>query len=507
QLRILKQSFTRWAMHMLIFYGFMYLLVFHALAIYFANPGEAYLNPWLFLRNVAGVMVLVGLCIAFARRFIIKVPRLKTNGQDYYALGLVALIILSGLVLEGSKMTSQRVFMDMVENWAGLSPEYDEIEVQGLEAYWSKYYGLKVPGLKAPFDEEMLTEGLHANETYCASCHVSNKWAPAGYVTAKILSPIAGPLDRANAPHILYWIHVLACLLGLAYLPFSKMLHIFSTPASLVANAVMGDESKPANLATKQLLELEACTHCGTCSLTCSAMMGYYATGNPLILPAEKMQFLKKFAWGRKLSQQEMDAITEGMLVCTNCDRCTVVCPSGIELKRLWLSVREDVIQKGAGKANLLSPLSWFRGLNSDKLSADAYGEPVQKAQADLAGRFDELMAQDAVVELGSQSAKTLDPTFASCFGCQTCTTVCPVAGNYEDPGKRLGLVPHQIMLCLAMGQDEMASGAAMIWECVTCYQCQENCPQKVDVADVLYSLKNLAAKNLEQKKGGKKAA
>jgi heterodisulfide reductase subunit C len=42
-----------------------------------------------------------------------------------------------------------------------------------------------------------------------------------------------------------------------------------------------------------------------------------------------------------------------------------------------------------------------------------------------------------------------------------------------------------------------MASGPKMLWGCVTCYQCQEYCPQNVQVTDLLYQLKNLAVKNM----------
>jgi heterodisulfide reductase subunit C len=41
-----------------------------------------------------------------------------------------------------------------------------------------------------------------------------------------------------------------------------------------------------------------------------------------------------------------------------------------------------------------------------------------------------------------------------------------------------------------------MAAGPRMLWDCVTCYQCQEHCPQNVTVTDILYQLKNLAVKN-----------
>jgi heterodisulfide reductase subunit C len=49
-------------------------------------------------------------------------------------------------------------------------------------------------------------------------------------------------------------------------------------------------------------------------------------------------------------------------------------------------------------------------------------------------------------------------------------------------------------MCCLGLGLTRMAGNARMIWDCLTCYQCQENCPQQVEVCDLLYGLKNFAA-------------
>jgi len=66
---------------------------------------------------------------------------------------------------------------------------------------------------------------------------------------------------------------------------------------------------------------------------------------------------------------------------------------------------------------------------------------------------------------------------------------------NYENPQEVVGLLPHQIMNCLGLGLTEMATGPQMLWDCLTCYQCQEHCPQNVKVTDVLYGLKNLSIK------------
>jgi heterodisulfide reductase subunit C len=50
-------------------------------------------------------------------------------------------------------------------------------------------------------------------------------------------------------------------------------------------------------------------------------------------------------------------------------------------------------------------------------------------------------------------------------------------------------------MRSLGLGLRDFALGSNMLWDCVTCYQCQEHCPQGVKVTDILYELKNLATK------------
>ena len=504
QVRTLKEDPLRWLMHILIYWGFMLLLFMHALeAIISENIFNDYystLNPYLFLRDLFGVMVVAGLLIAVCRRFIFKVPRLKTNAMDHYAIIILAVIMASGILLEGMKIASPTVFSDMQEEYAALDEDSD---IQALESFWVKEYGLASANVKEPFDQQEIEWGQELNVEYCASCHVSNKWAFTGYAMARMLRPVAVGLDHAGAVNFLWYLHFLACFLGLAYLPFSKMFHIIATPVSLLANSVMSSEgSKRENVFTRQIMELDACTHCGTCSRYCSAMMASEARGNPYILPSEKMVALKAMAGGKTLSREQRGAIVEGVYLCTNCDRCTVVCPSGINLKELWLSVREDLVQKQGSEPMMLSPFSLVRGLNRNLLTDEAYAKPLQETQKALAGEFDEITRPDRTVALQEEADKKWllhsdDTDFSCCFGCQICTTVCPVVKNYENPAESLGLLPHQIMYCLGSGLTEAASGARMLWVCLTCYQCQEHCPQQVKVTDLLYELKNMATEKL----------
>ncbi|MBW1960020.1 MAG: 4Fe-4S dicluster domain-containing protein [Deltaproteobacteria bacterium] len=505
QIRILKEDFLRWLMHMLIYGGFILLLLMHALdkmitASLFTDYYST-INPFFFLRDFFGTMVIVGLFIAVYRRFILKMPRLKTNAMDYYAIIILAVIMISGLLLEGVKITSHTVFMRMVEDYAGLD---DEEEIESLESVWVKEFGLVSPNVKGPFGKEVLAAGLEIHEANCIDCHSSSKWAFAGYSVSRALKPIALPLDRAGGTDFLWYVHILGCFIGLAYLPFSKMFHIIAIPISLLANAAMEKEkSDPANIATLQALELDACTHCSTCNLRCSSATAFDAIGNPYILPSEKMTFLKTLAAGKEVGRDELKAIREGIYLCTNCDRCTVTCPAGINLKQLWFDVREDLVQKGYPEPLVLSPYSFFRGLNRRNLPADNYIKPLEAAHQAVSRAFETTLKQQEPIFLTDRSA---DPwtdlpnahTYAYCFGCQNCTNVCPVVDSYDNPEETLGLLPHQIMCCLGMGLVEMASGPRMLWDCVTCYQCQEHCPQKVNITDLFFQLKILAVKKMK---------
>jgi len=505
QRRILKEDLLRWLMHMLIFTGFMMLLLMHAFDSFITSPlFEGYystVNPFLFLRDFFGIMVLAGLMIAVYRRFILKVPRLKSNSMDLYAIIILAVIMISGILLEGIKITSYTEFQDMVENYSDLD---DEEEILALEKLWVKDFGLVSPNVKVPIDPAIIPLSKELHNMNCADCHSSTEWAIMGYPAAKLLKPIALRLDRMGGVNAFWYIHFLACFIGLAYLPFSKMFHFIASPISLLANAVMDkDKSHPANIATRQAMELDACTHCGTCSLRCSVAVAFDKIGNLNILPSEKLVFLKTYASGKNLKENELKAIQEGIYLCTNCDRCTVVCPVGINLRELWFNVREEIIQKGSPIPLVLSPFSFYRGLNQEKLDSNNYSNPMSLTRNAIADKCELMKNPDEVISLTTINKEFKEKvdlsyqttTYSYCFSCQNCSTVCPVVGNYENPQEALGLLPHQIMRSVGLSLKDLAFGSKMLWDCVTCYQCQEHCPQGVKVTDVLYELKNLAIK------------
>ena len=511
--RVLREDVLRWFMHMCIYGGFVLLLVMHALgrytsAVIFDNYLST-INPFFFLRDLFGVLVLLGVAIAIYRRFILRIPRLFTNVRDHYALIIVTVILLSGIALEGVKITSYTIYQQMIEDYAGLE---DAQELRALEAYWVQEYGVVSPTAQGPFDAETLVQGGELNSMSCAECHSRSQWAFTGYGVARIIRPFASGLDTLNAHGLLWYLHVFACLIGLAYLPFSKMFHIIASPLSLLANAVMErGRSDPATIATRQMMELDACTHCGTCTVRCSVGAALEEIPNINILPSEKIASIKALASGRKLTSQELKAIQEGVYLCTNCYRCTVVCPVGINLQDLWFTVREALLQRGMPEFSLLSPLSFYRGLMKEEMGPRDYQRPLIKARKAIAGTDGVKKGQDQVLPLprregefkGRLNLSAQASTFSACFGCQTCTNACPVVAHYADPQEALGLLPHQIMHACALGLRGLAFGSAMLWDCLTCYQCQEQCPQGVGVTDVLYELKNCIVEHVGEKRAG----
>jgi heterodisulfide reductase subunit C/nitrate reductase gamma subunit len=502
QKRILDKNLLRWIAHTLIFSGFILLLIMHALHgvladVLFDNY-QSTLNPFLLLRDIFGIMVLAGLAIAAYRRLSLRSLRLKSTTGDWAALIFIAVIILSGILLEGAKIASYSTYQRMVEEYASLS---NDEESKALEAYWVAENGLISPNFANAPAAEVVAAGKELNEGTCTECHVSNRYAFAGFAASSTAPLFFAVFGDAGAVQALTYLHLVACFAFLAWLPFSKMFHIVAAPLSLIIKRVTGDQvADPANVLTRQMLGLSACTHCGSCSLECSSGMFYESFKNDFILPSEKVQHLKRIAAGKESDPEVLRKLQQGLYVCTSCDRCTTVCPSGINLKELFVSSRYTLLAKGVPEPTLLShfsfPLALAQNFVGDHLKA------LKKVTELFKKSFRHLADLSVPLTLGSDPALA-NTTFKGCYSCQRCTNICPVVRSYDNPSEALGLLPHQIMYSLGIGNTELAMGSQMIWSCSTCYLCQEHCPNQVELCDIFYTLKNGALTTIE---GGAKA-
>jgi len=399
--------------------------------------------------------------------------------MDKYAIVILAIIMVSGFFLEATKIVSHNRFDEMVEEYAGLE-EGDE-ELTALKAYWEKEFLVVFPKGDETVDEDILEQGKESHETNCAECHSKPSSAFISFGVAKALRPMALGLANAGMDTVLLYVHFLACFIGLAYLPFSKFFHILVSPVSLLANGVMDRrDAEPAGKVTRRVMELDACMHCATCTIHCSVGPVFREISNGNILPSEKLISLKALVAGKDLNGEELRRIQEGSHICTSCHRCTDVCPAGINLQDLWFSIREELARRGYPE-----PFVWARNVTTGE-----FLEKIKGVSYPLVPSGNGLQKE---LSLSAQA-----DTFSSCFECQTCTNVCPVVANYENPKQELGLLPHQIMHSLGLGLRDHAMSSKMTWDCVTCYMCQEHCPQGVQVTDVLYELKHKAYARLK---------
>jgi heterodisulfide reductase subunit C len=477
QKRSLSHSVLAWLAHICMFVGFTGLVLFHALGSQItASLFKDYyptLAPWLLLRDMLGILVLLGVGLIVYRRQSVRGLRLTTRGTDRLAIILLAVILLSGFALQALKITSANEFERMQQEYAGLgSPQ----QLQALRSVWAEDYGVVFAAGQTTQDPQVLALGQKLNDDYCVQCHSPARHALASFGLSLALRPVALTLDRLGAPQWLYYIHFLSCFVWLALLPFTKFLHMFSGTLLLATNSVLDRQTmNPAARAVLRSLEMDACSHCGTCTVHCSVAVTLHRMHNQDILPSERLASLAAMVRGNNGDRAHLAQISEGAYTCTNCYRCTRLCPLGINLNDLWVALKKNLALEGFGVPYQLA---------AQKANRAAEQSRQKGSLKVVTGKFQHGLRLSAQAH-----------TFSSCYGCRQCTNACPLVFMSEWPNQELDLLPHQIMHALGLGLREEAMGARMVWNCLTCYQCQEACPNAVKVTDIFYELRNLAAK------------
>ena len=86
------------------------------------------------------------------------------------------------------------------------------------------------------------------------------------------------------------------------------------------------------------------------------------------------------------------------------------------------------------------------------------------------------------------------------CFQCGTCTASCP-------SGKNTAYRTRKIMRMAQLGLKDMIIESEDLWQCTTCYTCEERCPRGVPIVDVVIALRNIAVANGKMYDAHKKTA
>lgn len=399
-------------------------------------------------------------------------------------VALLGFVLVTGFLLEADKIASPQAFYRMASQFNGST---DPAELMPLRALWASEFGVAFDDLREPIAPDVMRQGREMHDADCATCHAKAASAFVSYPVARLLAPLAGVLDQGHAQAWLLYLHVFACFIGLATLPFTRFYHAVAAPASLLVNgAAPSREFSSAGRASRRALALDACVRCGICDAHCSVAPLARYLGNPYLLPSHKLIATGALASGRwsQSGHPADDAgdaalrAAEGAFLCTDCGRCTSECPVGLDLEDLWQAGRGDLAAAG-----LPAPAQWVQAR-----PALAWAESLQPES--WPHSFFDPDASYAPLSADRSS-------FSRCVQCQTCTNVCPVVAHSTDPAYGVDLTPQKVMNLLRLGLRDLTLGSRMVWDCATCYQCQENCPEGIRVADIMLELRALAVQRL----------
>lgn len=304
QARVLKSAYPGF-MHLLIYSGFIILFIGTVLIFLQADITEP-LFSYVFLKStfylfyslildVFGVLVIVGILLAAFRRLVLKPANLETRGEDALILIWFLLILISGFLIEGLRLTATR-------------PEW---------AVWSPF-GLLIAKLFDGMEVQTLRT-LHT-------------WT--------------------------WWSHLFISLGFIAYMPYSKLFHVFTTPLNIFFQSLEPKgilrkmeleeienfgASQINHFSWKELMDLDACTECGRCSDVCPANLTQKPL-SPKHLILDLRDYLGKagssLLKGNNNGDSEMDALPamvgeviseEVLWSCTTCRACQEACPVFVE--------------------------------------------------------------------------------------------------------------------------------------------------------------------------------
>lgn len=101
-----------------------------------------------------------------------------------------------------------------------------------------------------------------------------------------------------------------------------------------------------------EILQMDACTDCCLCADVCPAvsatkdgqLSGVYRLSELRRIMRSRTGLLRRFFGKQAPTGEQLKQFSDTVFRCTLCGRCQQVCPSGILLKDLWLSLRQDLV-------------------------------------------------------------------------------------------------------------------------------------------------------------------
>jgi heterodisulfide reductase subunit C len=85
-----------------------------------------------------------------------------------------------------------------------------------------------------------------------------------------------------------------------------------------------------------------------------------------------------------------------------------------------------------------------------------------------------------------SEIVQATGESFQACYQCQKCSAGCPVV-------EAMDLLPNQVLRHIQYGNRERVLGSKTIWICASCYTCSVRCPNDIDIAKIMDTLRHIA--------------
>jgi Fe-S oxidoreductase/nitrate reductase gamma subunit len=257
-------------------------------------------------------------------------------------------------------------------------------------------------------------------------------WSPVGWLVAQASDAVVGDGVMRVAHRGMWWFHMVLAFGFLAWVPYTKMAHIVTSPLNVFTANLDGyarslktiDFEKAttlgvnslAELSWKDLLDLDACTECGRCTAVCPAnTVGKALSPRDIILDLRDLMHRSEEALlgaaaargaasgnggakpaaggdGAPAAVPIIDPQTavspEALFQCTTCAACMEACPVHIEQlpkiidARRWLVMEQAEFPEGMVKAvtsmesrqhpfagTQFNRLDWAKGLELDVLA------------------------------------------------------------------------------------------------------------------------------------------
>ncbi len=222
------------------------------------------------------------------------------------------------------------------------------------------------------------------------------RWhAPVGTAIAYVMMGLGlGPEGGGDLRMGLWWFHGILALTFIALVPYTKVMHIFTTLGSLMARDPEGKRRMPSvdvdaehigvshfsDFTDKYLLQFDACTKCGKCHEACPARAGDYPL-SPRDLVLTLRELANDTQWKSAPPAEPVRVIGEGVNMvrpetlwsCRTCAACIEICPVGIEHLPMIVEMRRALVEEGEFDP-MLQPT-----LRSLQKSGNSLGESKRK--------------------------------------------------------------------------------------------------------------------------------